>query len=142
MTRYDVHPTDEFSWLERRIRRVLGVDAIGFEATDSHGEVVAMCAFEWWSANAVGVHVAADRPLGLRVAWDMMRWALEQRATVWGIVEADGKSDRLARRLGFKERGRLPGAGDNRNDLVLLALSRDDFTERKSHVLRQRTSDA
>lgn len=128
--------TGRLAWLERRVRRVMGADAVGFEATRG-GEVVGMAAFEWWGPNSVGVHVAVESPMALRHVRCVLAWAFSAREVVWALVEAGAASERLALGLGFSERGRLPRAGAGGRDLVLVAMTRGEFEE-GSHV-RKRT---
>lgn len=125
------------SWLTARIRRPLGPDAIGVEAVDDAGRTLGMVAFDQWCGRGVGVHLAVDSPLALRHAWTVLEDVLRLREVVWCLVEDDGRSARLARRLGFVDSGRLPGAATDGGDVVLLVLTRQRFTEWRGAHVRQ-----
>lgn len=129
------------SWLSARIRRPLGPDAVGVEAVDDAGRVLGMVAFDQWCGRSVGVHVAVDNPLALRHAYIALEDVLRSREVVWCLVEEHGRSARLARRLGFVDSGRVPGATADGRDAVLLVLTRQRFADWRSHV-RQPTTPA
>lgn len=120
--------TEKFAWLEKRVGRVMGADAVGVEAVDERGETTGMAVFEWWSPNGVGVHIAAEGSFGAHVR-PVMEWVFGLREVLWAMMEDGAPSERLAKGLGFKERGRLPKAGGDGKDIVLLALTRSEFKE-------------
>lgn len=136
--------TDRLAWLERRVSRVMGADAVGFEAVDDRASslVLGMVAFEWWGPNSVGVHVAVESPLALRHVRRVLSWAFAAREVVWALVEDGARSERLARHLGFTERGRLPRAGSEGRDLVLVAMTRSEFEKESSHVRKRAATHA
>lgn len=131
----ELRRTRNLAWLEQRIGRRLGVDAVGYEVVDGP-RILGMAAFEWWSASGVGVHVAVDSPLALRHARRLLENALADRHVLWALVAEDSRSLPLALHLGFKESGRVPDGFREGNDLVLLALTRADYyqSKRSRHV--------
>lgn len=130
MTDYKIRSVCEpgWGWLEERIRRPLCPDAVVFGAEAPDGSCAGMAAFEQWTPTSVGVHVAIDRRGALALARDVLTWALDLRHTVWALVADGSRSMRLAtKHFGFKERGRLPGGADSGRDLVLIAVTREEF---------------
>lgn len=127
--------TRNLAWLEQRIGRRLGVDAVGYEVVEGR-RILGMAAFEWWSESGAGVHVAVESPMALRHARRLLDAAMDERAVLWALVAEDSPSRALATHLGFKETGRVPGGYRAGADLVLLAMTRADYYEskRSSHV--------
>lgn len=118
-------PPEHREWLEKRIHRHLDPeDFRGVEAVRADGSIAAMAGFEFWTDTSVGIHVAVDSPVAVRHAPEVLRYAFEQcgRRAVWTMVAEGGASERLARRLGFVETGRIIRGLDRHHDLVLLTL--------------------
>ncbi len=124
------------AWLEARIRRPLCPDAVCYHAVDSEGRTVAAAAFEQWTENAVGVHLAAERPMALRHARRLLDEALRLRKVVWCLVDMVSPSAILARKLGFVDSGTLPGGGTNGRNAALLVLTRERFENGRAHARR------
>lgn len=122
-------PAEHFPWLLERIRYSPSADFRAIEALDAKGEIGAMVGFDWWTPNAVQLHIAIVRPA---CALALLRPAFhypfvqEGRSIALGTIPAHRqRCVELASRLGFTETARVKDGWSKGVDLITYELRKE-----------------
>lgn len=104
-------------------------DLRAIEAIDERtGRIVGMVGYNLWTKNSVNVHVAAESPSVWRsLLAPGFKCGFGYVEVLLGVVYGDNaKSQRFARKLGFKETHRVKDGAAKGVDLVLFEMRKNE----------------
>lgn len=117
----------DFSWFAQRTGYVLPSNARGV-VTGPEGAPRGMVAFDTWTPNSAHAHVAIDAPGSCRTLLvEAFRYAFSAVGVLIGLIrEANAKSVRLARHLGFREISRVRDGWQAGEALLVFEMRREE----------------
>ena len=121
---------EEWDWFHAFVPVHLMSDAKGIIAYIG-GVPAAACVLQRWMKGSVEIHWIITKPMILRHGW--LKLVAEAAygdtdRTVFGFIsEGNAKSMALAKRVGCREVGRIPGGDIPGTAFVIMAVRQDEF---------------
>jgi hypothetical protein len=121
----------EWAWMQKQARPIRCEDTQGIVAYDEHGKIVAMAAFDGFTADSCNAHVAITNPLVIRAGFlnEVFRhlFVVCDRKRVFGLVASNNrKALNFDLKIGFTEVARIPDGYETGVDYVVVRLDKED----------------
>jgi hypothetical protein len=126
--RVDVAPKEHFSWLVERTKCATTEGFRAIEAFDDRG-IQGMVGFDYWTPNAVQMHVAASPAAVRSLLWPAFHYAFEQagRGLAIGITPASNeRACAFNRRCGWREAYRIKDGWTVGEDMIVFEMRRNE----------------
>lgn len=123
-------PPEHYSWLLSRLGCAATPDFRALEAVDEKDVIHGMVGCDYWTLNAVHMHVAVTSGVrGHCLIRPAFEWVFEtaRRGLALGLIRSDNpKALKLNLHLGFRETHRIREGAAAGVDLVLMEMRREE----------------